>query len=84
MFIVSGIGFSLHFLSPLLLSEVQGLSPGWVGFVMVPAAIASALLGKAGGRLADGRGIRISSLWLSDYCWHALLCCLLSLVYRLF
>lgn len=56
MFIVSGIGFSLHFLSPLLLSEVQGLSPGWVGFVMVPAAIASALLGKAGGRLADGRG----------------------------
>lgn len=55
-FCVSGIGFSLVYLTPILLAEVHELSPGLVGFAMVPAAIASALLGKKGGRIADKRG----------------------------
>ncbi|MBS4193000.1 MFS transporter [Bacillus sp. FJAT-49705] len=55
-FLISGIGFSLQFLSPLLLAQVQQLQPGWVGFAMVPAAVASAVLGRMGGKLADFRG----------------------------
>ncbi|MGG1660484.1 MFS transporter [Brevibacillus sp. NRS-1366] len=54
--LVNGIGVSLYFLSPLLLSSVQQLSTHWIGFVMVPAAIASAILGRMGGRLADLKG----------------------------
>nr|WP_044642877.1 MFS transporter [Risungbinella massiliensis] len=55
-FLISGIGFSLHFLSPLLLAHVHQLTPSWIGFVMVPAAIASAILGRKGGKLADLKG----------------------------
>lgn len=55
-FLVNGIGFSFYFLTPLLLAKVQALDPGWVGFAMVPAALASALLGRIGGKLADSRG----------------------------
>ncbi|ULL14490.1 MFS transporter [Paenibacillus sp. H1-7] len=53
---INGIGVSLYFLSPLLLSRVHQLPPYWIGFVMVPAAIASALLGRKGGKLADKKG----------------------------
>ena len=56
MFLFSGAAFALHFLSPLLLAEIHALPPGWIGFVMVPAAAASALLGKTGGKLADAKG----------------------------
>lgn len=55
-FVVNGVGYSLAFLSPQLLSLVNGLAPGLVGFSMVPAAIASALLGRTGGKLADDKG----------------------------
>lgn len=55
-FLISGIGFSLYFLSPLLLARVQQLSPSWIGFAMVPAAVASAILGRIGGKLADLKG----------------------------
>lgn len=55
-FLVSGIGFSLVFLSPLLLSQVHELPSEWIGFAMVPAAIASALLGRRAGKLTDMRG----------------------------
>lgn len=55
-FLINGIGFSFYFLSPLLLSKVQALPPGWIGFAMVPAALASAVLGRTGGRLADLKG----------------------------
>lgn len=57
-FLISGTGFSLYFLSPLLLSHVHQLPPGWIGFVLVPAAAASAILGRKGGNLADGKGNR--------------------------
>ncbi|WNQ11218.1 MFS transporter [Paenibacillus aurantius] len=55
-FLVSGIGVSLYFLSPVLLADVHHLSSTWIGFAMVPAAAASALLGRKAGRLADRKG----------------------------
>lgn len=55
-FLINGIGFSLYFLSPLLLSQVQLLTSSWIGFAMVPAAVASAILGRKGGKLADLKG----------------------------
>jgi DHA2 family metal-tetracycline-proton antiporter-like MFS transporter len=58
-FLISGIGFSLQFLSPLLLAHVQQLQPSLIGCAMVPAAVASAVLGRVGGKLADLREIRI-------------------------
>jgi len=54
--LVSGIGVSLYFLSPQVFSGVHELPPQWIGFAMVPAAIAAALLGRKGGKLADARG----------------------------
>ncbi|MBT2722691.1 MFS transporter [Bacillus sp. ISL-46] len=55
-FLINGIGFSLYFLSPLLLSQVHQLTSSWIGFAMVPAAVASAILGRIGGKLADLKG----------------------------
>ncbi|WP_425341228.1 MFS transporter [Brevibacillus borstelensis] len=55
-FFASGIGYSLPFLSPQMLSHLNQLAPGGVGFVMVPAAIGSAILGRTGGKLADSKG----------------------------
>ncbi|AJY76970.1 MFS transporter [Paenibacillus beijingensis] len=56
VFLVSGIGFSLVFLTPQLLAQVHELPPERIGFAMVPAAIAMALLGKTTGTMADSRG----------------------------
>ncbi|MFE5323541.1 MFS transporter [Paenibacillus sp. NPDC056579] len=55
-FAATGIGYSLVFLSPQLLTEVNRLAPGLVGFVMVPAAVTTAILGRKGGKLADAKG----------------------------
>lgn len=55
-FLAGGIGFSLPFLSPLLLADVNHLDAGVVGFAMVPAATAAAILGRYGGKLADVKG----------------------------
>lgn len=54
--LVMSIGFSLPFLTPQLLSAVNGLSTGWIGFAMVPGAAVSALLGRSAGKLADRKG----------------------------
>lgn len=54
--LVNGIGISFYFLTPVLLSRVQELPPYWIGMVMVPAAIVSAILGRKAGKLADRRG----------------------------
>ena len=54
--LVMGIGYSLPFLTPILLAEVNQLEPGVIGFAMVPAAVTAALLGRTGGRMADARG----------------------------
>ncbi|MFD0696947.1 MFS transporter [Paenibacillus sp. GCM10027628] len=55
-FLVTAIGYSLPFLSPQLLSQVNHLAPGLVGFTMVPAAITSAILSRKAGKLADAKG----------------------------
>nr|WP_257348771.1 MFS transporter [Pseudalkalibacillus decolorationis] len=55
-FLVNGIGFSLYFLSPLLLAHVHQLQPAWIGIAMVPGAVASAVFGRKGGKLADLKG----------------------------
>lgn len=54
--LINGIGTSLYLLSPLLLSHVQQLQTSWIGFAMVPAAAASAIFGRKGGKLADRKG----------------------------
>ncbi|MFS0722430.1 MFS transporter [Paenibacillus sp. 1P07SE] len=55
-FLISGIGFSVHFLSPLMLAQVNELSPAWIGFALVPGAVVSAIFGRKGGKIADKRG----------------------------
>lgn len=44
--LVMGMGFSLPFLTPQLLAEVNQREAGWIGFAMVPAAVVSALLAR--------------------------------------
>lgn len=55
-FIVNGLSFAIPYLSPQLLAAVNKLDSSIVGYVMVPAALASAIFGRKGGRLADERG----------------------------
>ena len=55
-FLSTGIGYSLFFLTPQLLFEVNHLAAGMVGFVMIPAAAATALLGRKSGIIADLKG----------------------------
>ncbi|QJD86377.1 MFS transporter [Cohnella herbarum] len=51
--------FGIPFLVPLLLGNVNGLSPLHTGLAMLPAAVLSALLGRRGGTLADKYGIGV-------------------------
>jgi len=55
-FLIHAIGISLYFVTPKLLSELHGLGADRIGFAMVPAALAAAILGRKGGKLADMRG----------------------------
>lgn len=41
---------------PLMLDDVQGVPVGQIGLIMLPSAMASAILGPVGGRLADRYG----------------------------
>jgi len=52
----NAVGFSLPYLMPQLLARLNGLSSARVGWVMLPGALASVLLGRRGGRYADRRG----------------------------
>ncbi|WP_334075191.1 MFS transporter [Paenibacillus sp. A14] len=54
--VLVGTSYSLPFLTPQLLADLNRLSPGWIGFTMVPGAVATAVLGSTGGKLADTRG----------------------------
>ncbi|WP_336785887.1 MFS transporter [Paenibacillus sp. MMO-177] len=54
--IVMSIGYALPFLTPQLLSDINRLEPGIIGFVMVPGACLSAYLGRKAGKLADSKG----------------------------
>ncbi|WP_202077912.1 MFS transporter [Caldalkalibacillus salinus] len=55
-FVVTGIGYSLFFTTPLFLAEVHDLQASIIGLVMVPAAAVTALLNRQGGQLADSKG----------------------------
>jgi DHA2 family metal-tetracycline-proton antiporter-like MFS transporter len=55
-FITASLSFSMTFMTPQFLAALNDLSPGNIGFVLFPAAIAAALLGRKGGKLADERG----------------------------
>ncbi len=52
----SGIGFGIPYLTPLLLQDVNGLSPILSGLYMFPSALLAASLGRSGGKLADLKG----------------------------
>lgn len=54
--LISGVGTALYFLTPILLSETYDLNAAWIGFAMVPAAVASSIMGRKGGGLADRKG----------------------------
>lgn len=56
IFLISGIGISLYFVPPVLYAKVFHLDSNWIGYAMVPAAAASSLLGRQGGKLADRKG----------------------------
>jgi len=55
-FITTSMSFGMMFMTPQFLSGINGLSPGSIGFVLMPAALAAAMLGRKGGKLADERG----------------------------
>lgn len=54
-FFITGIGYSIFFLTPLFLADIQKLPPSLIGLAMVPAATASAILNRIGGKLADSK-----------------------------
>jgi MFS transporter, DHA2 family, metal-tetracycline-proton antiporter len=62
----AGVGFFMMFcnvaslvLSPLLLSDANGLSSGGIGLVLAPGAVAVAFLSPVAGRLSDRFGPRL-------------------------
>jgi len=55
-FTTTAMSFSMTFMAPQFLTALNNLSPANIGFVLVPAAIASAIMGRKGGKLADNRG----------------------------
>ncbi|WP_141335817.1 MFS transporter [Paenibacillus sp. tmac-D7] len=55
-FLATGFMFGIAYTTPQLLSNVNHLNPAVIGFAMFPAAIASALMGRRGGKLADEKG----------------------------
>ena len=69
-FLISGIGISLYFLTPILLSKVHHLDSSWIGFAMVPAAVASSVTGRKGGKLADRKG--------NTFLFSVASCCLIA------
>jgi Arabinose efflux permease len=54
--LIAAASNGLLLLSPILLSDVYGLESEWIGFALVPAAFASAVLGRRAGKLADRKG----------------------------
>jgi len=74
-FLIHAVGISLHFLTPKLLAEVHHLDADLIGFAMAPAALASSILGRKGGKLADLKGNTFLYRWASG----SLIACFLLL-----
>lgn len=55
-FISTSMNFGITFMTPQYLANLNDLSPGIIGLVMFPAAIASAIMGRKAGKMADERG----------------------------
>lgn len=55
-FLATAIGFVMPFIAPQFLNNLNGLSPLAIGFIMFPAALLTAVMGRRGGRLADSKG----------------------------
>lgn len=55
-FVMTAMSFSIPYLIPQLLTNVNDMLPASTGLVMLPSAIVTALLGRRGGKLADEKG----------------------------
>jgi len=55
-FLAIGSTFAMMFMTPLMLSDVNGSSVTRIGLVLFPGAMSAALLGTTGGRLLDRKG----------------------------
>lgn len=56
IFAATAISSGFPFITPQLLNSVNHISPAWIGVIMLPSALVTALLGAKGGRLADQKG----------------------------
>jgi DHA2 family metal-tetracycline-proton antiporter-like MFS transporter len=54
--LITSMNAGIPFVTPQLLSTINQISPIYIGFILFPGAIASALLGRTGGKLADQKG----------------------------
>ncbi|PWK16484.1 MFS transporter [Tumebacillus permanentifrigoris] len=55
-FLASGLSFGIPFLTPMMFTTLNHVSPATIGFFMFPGAILAALLARRAGRLADEKG----------------------------
>ena len=55
-FLAIGSTFAMMFMTPLMLSDVNGSSVTSIGLVLFPGAMSAALLGTTGGKLLDRKG----------------------------
>ncbi len=51
------------FVLPLILEDVNGLQPGWIGMVFFPGAMIAAILGMRAGKLSDTYGSMVVLKW---------------------
>ncbi|HZG86967.1 MFS transporter [Paenibacillus sp.] len=56
VFLSGTAAFGVMIVVPTLLDDVNGMSAVYIGFTLFPAAMAAALLGRQGGKLADRKG----------------------------
>jgi DHA2 family metal-tetracycline-proton antiporter-like MFS transporter len=57
-FLAIGSTFAMMFMTPLMLSEINGSSVSTIGLVLFPGAMSAAFMGTAGGHLLDRKGSR--------------------------
>lgn len=55
-FLSTGLSFGIPFMTPLMLTNMNHLAPAIIGFIMFPGALIASLLGRTGGKIADGKG----------------------------